>query len=103
MQKRLKDCVCVCAAPPPQIRHVMLSLELEGVSATPVFVPVYMFKTRVRGTVMRTYVAGGCVGGLVSVVVDGGPGGWVAGGTVGSGSELFGGGIIGSATSGGGT
>ncbi|KAG2433133.1 hypothetical protein HYH02_012834 [Chlamydomonas schloesseri] len=41
-----------------QVRHVMLDLELEGLSATPVFVPVYVFKTRVRGTVMRTYVAG---------------------------------------------
>ncbi|PNW71838.1 hypothetical protein CHLRE_16g690400v5 [Chlamydomonas reinhardtii] len=41
-----------------QVRHVMLGLELGAVSATPVFVPVYVFKTRIRGTVMRTYVAG---------------------------------------------
>eukprot|EP00198_Chlamydomonas_reinhardtii_P009906 XP_001699243.1 DnaJ-like protein [Chlamydomonas reinhardtii] len=40
------------------VRHVMLGLELGAVSATPVFVPVYVFKTRIRGTVMRTYVAG---------------------------------------------
>lgn len=45
-----------------QVRHVMLGLELGAVSATPVFVPVYVFKTRIRGTVMRTYVAGGFQG-----------------------------------------
>ncbi|GFR53189.1 hypothetical protein Agub_g15937, partial [Astrephomene gubernaculifera] len=30
----------------------------RGLTATPVFAPVWVFKTRVRGTALRTYVAG---------------------------------------------
>ncbi|GIL82658.1 hypothetical protein Vretifemale_11574, partial [Volvox reticuliferus] len=48
-----------------RVQLVSLDVQLAGLTATPVFSPVFVFKTRVRGTSMRTYVAGGFVqGGL---------------------------------------
>ncbi|GIL55214.1 hypothetical protein Vafri_10795 [Volvox africanus] len=41
-----------------RVRLVSLDVQLAGLTATPVFSPVFVFKTRVRGTSMRTYVAG---------------------------------------------
>ncbi|GLI67440.1 hypothetical protein VaNZ11_011633, partial [Volvox africanus] len=41
-----------------RVRLVSLDVQLAGLTATPVFAPVFVFKTRVRGTSMRTYVAG---------------------------------------------
>ncbi|GLC45263.1 hypothetical protein PLESTB_000719000 [Pleodorina starrii] len=42
-----------------RVRLVVMDVQLAaGLSATPVFVPVYVFKSRIRGTAMRTYIAG---------------------------------------------
>ncbi|KXZ49068.1 hypothetical protein GPECTOR_23g153 [Gonium pectorale] len=40
------------------VRLVVMEVALQRLAATPVFVPVHVFKTRIRGTAMRTYVAG---------------------------------------------
>lgn len=41
-----------------RVQLVVLQLALTHTTATPVFVPVYVAKTRIRSAVLRTYIAG---------------------------------------------
>ncbi|EFJ46862.1 molecular chaperone [Volvox carteri f. nagariensis] len=65
-----------------RVQLVVLEVELGRLSATPVFSPVYVFKTRVRGTAMRTYVA------VAAAAAVAGPLALLASGAVGPGISL---------------
>ncbi|KAG2492209.1 hypothetical protein HYH03_009455 [Edaphochlamys debaryana] len=41
-----------------RVQLVVMDVQLSRLAATPVFAPAFVFKTRIRGTAMRTYVAG---------------------------------------------